>query len=73
MRLFSGNLILLGESSRDGCRATGMPDMRSSLKEDYQNLIPKCLLIKPFEEGNYSELYLKIDVVLLNKHAPSVL
>jgi hypothetical protein len=45
MGLFSCNLILPGESRRDDFRATGTPDMRSSVKQDYQNLIPKCLLI----------------------------
>jgi hypothetical protein len=36
MRLFSANLILPGESRRDDCRATGTPDMPSSVKQTDQ-------------------------------------
>jgi hypothetical protein len=42
---FSDNLILPEKNRRDGCREFGTPNMRSSVKENYQNLIPKYLLI----------------------------
>jgi len=45
MQIFSGNLILPGQSRRDDSRATGTQDMRISVKQGYQNLTPKCLLI----------------------------
>lgn len=32
---FSGNLILPGKSKLEDCRATGTPDMRISVKQDY--------------------------------------